>query len=282
MRIKKANKNEYTLAEGVWVRNPCLLGAPSIDINNLSQYKCRDLLSNELNNIKRMRFDSELVKSPNVIICSDGYSFETKQKILASFPYKDVKIIGVNKTLAKWKLVGENAPLKRAMTYYLVNNPFDECMLYLPKQHAYYPNCVASVRTNPKFIEKYRGQVSVYQPTPEVYYSGLGYDIPYLDDYRNSISGAISLALKMNAKRILLFCCDDSFADDRPAAIKMENGLYQYAEQIKSQKIIDSQLYWLKRSGILIGDHSDGIKYQSAEYIHENDLGGFFTQELNE
>ena len=59
----------------------------------------------------------------------------------------------------------------------------------------------------------------------------------------------------------------------------MENGLFQYPQQIMSQNIIDQQLYWLRKNEIEIFDHSNGIKYNNAEYIKQDDMFSFFSKE---
>ena len=83
----------------------------------------------------------------------------------------------------------------------------------------------------------------------------------------------------MNAKKIILFCCDEAFEEYREGSVKMDNGYYQYPQQIMSQNIIDKQLYWLKQNQIEIFDHSSGIKYENASYINENQLISFFSKE---
>jgi hypothetical protein len=176
-------------------------------------------------------------------------------------------------------MVGEGAPLKRTMTFYVVNNPYPECVSFLPKSHRYYPNIVASTRTHPEFLEAYRSQPYMYRPTPDLDYSG-SWDVgAVLDDYRNPVCAAISLAVKRGARRILLLCCDDAFEDERPGAVRMENGLWQYPQQITCQRIIDKQLFWTRRMGIRVGDCSSGIEYENAEYINPEDVLGFFDKE---
>lgn len=280
MRIKTFEKNKYILSkEGVWVRNLCST-AKNIDINNLYSKEKSIWLNNEFSNIKKSKLDLPPIQHENIIICSDGYGWEEKQKILASVPYNLVKIIGTNQSLSKWNMVGSKAELKRAMSFYVVNNPYKECVSYLPKKHNYYPDLVASLRTNSDFINQYKGEIFFYKPSDDLDYSSppniLGLR---LDDYRNPICAAISLSYKLGAKKILLFCCDDAFEDERPNSIKMENGLYQYPQHIMSQNIIDQQLYWLSKNDIKIFDHSCGIKYKNAEYIKQDDILSFFSKE---
>jgi hypothetical protein len=281
MRIKKFKNNEYILAEGVWVRNPSC-EARALDINALCRGELDLFLANEEKNARIHHMQMEEmsgVAMENVVIASDGFEWQERQKVLARLPNSEVKVLGVNGSLARWSMVGEDAEFKRTMTFYVVNNPYCECVSFLPKRHRYYPNLVASTRTNPRFLEEYKGQPYLYRPTPDLDYSGLWDDGTTLDDYRNPVCAAISLAVRNGAKRVLLLCCDEAFKEDRPGATRMENGLFQYPQQIMCQKIIDRQLLWLGRMGVLAGDCSSGVKYENAEYIGIEDVEKFFKKE---
>lgn len=280
MRIKKHRNNQYVLAEGVWVRNP-FCDAKSLDVNSLCGDEIPMLLANEEKNSKAPSMQMEDiggVDMENVVIVSDGFGWNERQLSLANLPSGLVKVLGVNGSLARWAMVGDEAPVKRTMTFYVVNNPYPECAGFLPRRHRYYPNLVASTRTNPKFIEQYRGQPYFYRPTPDANYAGFWDAGATLDDYRNPICAALSLAAKRGAKRVLLFCCDEAFEDERPGAVRMENGLYQYPQQIMCQRIIDKQLFWLRRAGIKTGDCSSGVEYENAEYIDVEKLADFFEK----
>ena len=280
MRIKKLNKNNYILTkDDIWVRDLCS-NSKNIDINNLYYKENKLWLENEFANLKKTKLELPNTKYENIIICSDGLGWKEKQKTIGAIPNSLVKIIGTNGSLSKWDMVGEKAEIKRVMTYYLANNPYPECLSYLPRKHSYYPNIVASLRTNPKFIEGYRGDFYFYKPSNDQNYSGHpDLNNLFLDYYRNPICAALSLSWKLGVKKLLLFCCDESFIDYREGSIKMENNLYQYPQQIMSQNIIDKQLYWLKQNGVEIFDHSSGIKYENAEYINEDDMLSFFSKE---
>jgi hypothetical protein len=281
MRIKKASNNEYISAEGIWVRNP-FGGARAVDINSLVGAEVGLLMANEEQNKRMPHMDMEDmagVAMENVVIASDGLNWGRDQFVLADIPNSLVRVLGVNGSLAKWSMVGDEATKKRTMSFYVVNNPYPECMSFLPKKHRYYPNLMASSRTHPKFIQEYRGQPYMYRPTPDLDYSGLGNDNVALDDYRNPVCAAISLAVKMGARKILLLCCDEAFEDERPGAVRMKNGLFQYPQQIKCQKIIDKHFFWLKRMGVALGDCSSGIDYENAEYIAIDEVINFFTKD---
>ena len=282
MRIKKLFKNRYIVSEdGVWVRDMCQV-SKKIDINNLYKKEKNIWLENEMKNLSKDKLDfTNDISIDNIIICSDGYGWKNKQKIIGNLPNSEVKIIGVNGSLSKWEMVGKNSEIQRVMNFYVVNNPYSDCIGYLPKNHNYYPNIVASIRTNPEFIRKYKNSVCFYKPSNDMDYSGPpGLIDLTLDDYRNPICAAISFAYELNVKKLLLFCCDDSFEEKKSGAVELHNGLYQYPQQIMSQKIIDNQLYWLKQNNVEIFDHSSGIKYKNAEYISEDDIVSFFQRSV--
>lgn len=281
-KIRKLKSNSYILADTIWVRD--FTKSSYIDINNLSNEKDHNIfLNNEIENYNRRLklIDQDTYFHNNIVIVSNGYGFIEKHKILAKLPKDKVAIIAINGTLAKWRLLGKDCPpeLRRPINWYVVNNPYPECIKFLPTQHRYFPRCIASTRTNPNFIKKYNGDVNLYVPTPSKEYSG-PFSAQYkIDDYRNPICAAIDLAYRFRANKILLFCCDDSFEDSRPYAEKLENGLYSYPQQQLSRKIIDAKLYWLQEENIQVADYSSGIKLQHSLYINnEQDILGFFEE----
>ena len=282
MRFKKYKNNEYLLTEdGIWVRDICQTNSTCVDLNSLSNDSDHRLfLANELGNRKQGfgHFETDNSHNPNVVIVSDGFRFSERQGMLASLSRKDVAIIGVNRSLANWQLLGEN-PLKRAMNWYLVNNPYAECRKFLPTTHRYFPKCIASNRTSLEFTKRYEGNTYLYAPVPSKHYSGPTPDsMPFVDDYRNPICAAIGVAWSMGAKKLMLFCCDDTFEDERPGAMQLENGFWSYPQQQTSRRVIDGLSYWLKREGVEIADCSHGTKLENAVYIsEEEDMKEFFS-----
>ena len=284
MRIKKFKKNEYIFCDGIWVRNP-YCNYESVDINDLYPEEKNLCLENEHVNSTKFKVEfPDNVQYENVIICSDGYDWKSKQKFLAEIPNEAAKIFGTNGALSNWEMLGRKpGDLKRGMAFYVVNNPYKECNKYLPSKHSYFPSIVASTRTYPEFIKNYRNEIYFYNPPNSLNYSCNANKVNfYLDDYRNPICAALSLANVVRARNIILFCCDEAFEDERPNSIKMPNGLYQYGQQILAQKLIDKQLYWLKKKDIKIFDHSSGIKYENAEYIDLESMLSFFQRSENE
>jgi hypothetical protein len=280
MRIKKKKQNEYFLTEdNIWVRNLCRKNTYK-DINKFAttdEYKL--FLKNESKNQIGGGRTAEVVKKyKKVIILSDGFDFKEKQKILSDLDFKKVAILATNGALAKWDLVGENCPYekRRSINYYLVNNPYSDCLNFLPKKHSYYPPCIASSRTEPEFVKNYKGNLAFYHPSLSDMYAGpkLG-KMFQMDDYRNPICAALSFAYKMGAEKIVLMCCDDSFKENRPGSINLEKGFYCYNKQLVSKNILDAMCFWLKKENITVKQHCSGFVFNHASYIELGDIKGF-------
>lgn len=148
---KHPTKNEYIYAgSGLWVRNFTNEIVRPYDINDslIQEKDLKLLLENELENNREIfqKIDSEDIAHEKILIVSDGYDFAKKQKLLELLP-KDVIVIGVNGTLQDWNC-------NRRMNYYVVNNPYKECMDYFPKFPKTSPRVIASTRTNPLLDRK--------------------------------------------------------------------------------------------------------------------------------
>ncbi len=283
MRVKRLKNNEYIKEEGIWVRNPYCPGKP-FDVNSLAKGDSDVFLKNEMENTRRPHLQMDEFRelaADKVVIVSDGYNWARNQFYLGGLPNKAIRVIGVNGSLSRWEMVGDSAKIKRTMSFYVANNPYPECMGYLPRSHRYYPNIVASARTYPGFLAAYKNQPYLYRPTNDFDYAGFGGSeiSMILDDYRNPICAALSLTVRMGAKKIVLLCCDESFEEDRPGSVKMENGLFQYPQQIKCQKVIDKQIFWLRKNGVEVRDCSSGVKLNNAEYINPEGLVDFFEKD---
>lgn len=285
MRIKKhSNGNLYILTpQNKWVRNFTKNNCSFIDINNnVSSNDFFTFLQNETkNNFQRYQWiDTEPIYHDKILIVSDGFGFEENHKILSSLP-KDVAIIGVNGSLAKWNLNN------RSINYYVVNNPYKECMKFLPRNNKILPKCIASQRTYYEFLQAYKGMKYKYYPVNETNYATKGQkEVSWqVDDYRNPICAAIGLSYKFNVQKLLLFCCDDVFKDERSGALKLENNLWMYPQQEIAHGLIDGNLYWLKNQKykkVITGDCSSGPKYKNATYINKEDIISFFEEKPNE
>ena len=279
MRIKKlSNGNQYLLTpQEKWVRNFTINNVPFLDINNTIDAKDHFLfLQNETQNgfKKYPWIDSEQIYHPDIVIVSDGFDFKEKHKILKDLP-KNITIIGVNGALAKWEIAS------KSINYYVVNNPYKECMRYLPKRGRVLPKCIASPRTNNEFLDNYRGTKMRYYPVNEKTYTTLGTkDVTWqIDDCRNPVCAAIGLAYRFGVERLLLLCCDDSFKGARAGAVELKDGLWMYPQHEVAHGLIDGNLHWLrsqKHQEVLIGDCSSGPKYTNASYIEEGKILSFF------
>lgn len=279
MRIKKTQDgNQYLLTkQGMWVRNFYKNIVPYVDINKtITTDDHFVFLKNEVqNSLKKSTWiDSEKFNANKILIISDGYDFKRKHKLLANLP-KEVVIMGVNGSLAKWELNN------KVISYYVVNNPYQECVKYLPKNNKISPKCLASIRTNYEFMDNYRGAKFKYCPVNESSYSTLGVkEVTWqIDDYRNPICAAIGLAYKFGAEKLMLFCCDDAFMDERPGAIQLENKLWIYPQQEIAHGLIDANLYWFKNQPykeVSIGNCSSGQRYENATYIDEDKIISFW------
>ena len=267
------NKNDYYyVGDNLWVRNLTKKSVQALDLNNLIHKEDVEMiLANETANHFKMlqAVDTEAINHNKIIIVSDGYGFEQSQKLLKNLP-GDVTIIGVNETISHWNI-------ERKMDYYVVNNPYKECMNFIPDRMKIFPRLIASTRTYPEFIDKFGNMSYLYSPTTDYFYSGYKVESDYfVDDYRNPICAAIGLSYKFEVKKLLLFCCDNAFGENRPGAEKLPNELWMYPQQKIAHNLIDGNLYWLKNSKIKLGYYSKGLEYKHAEYIKEEDLVKFF------
>lgn len=272
-RIKKHNnRNQYLhVGDDLWVRNPGIVGVPYLDINALTPVNdYPTILRNELVN-NRMKYpwvESENIQVENAIVVSDGYDFERDHAKLAAIP--NVTIFAVNGALAKWKV-------KRNPNFYVINNPYQEAMHYLPKSS--FVKCIASVRTNYEFLQKYVGNKYRYFPVCDGRYCGTDCkDCVYrIDDYRNPVCATVNLLHRFGVKKLMLAFCDEVFSDERPGSVKGENGKSYYPQHLKANDLIDGNLFWLnKNNGCKIAQVTAGPKLKAATYISLEDAAQFF------
>jgi hypothetical protein len=276
MRIKKhpPSRNEYVRAGSVWVRNflkPDVLGLDLNDLYNSLDYNT--IVLNETRNatLNHPRIADEHVRFDRCVIVSDGRSFEERQSFFAELP-PNVMVLAVNHALAKWKLA--TGPTRRVINLFVVNNPYAECLGYLPKATKYFPSCVASTRTCHDFVKQYKGNVYFYAPSPNQRFGASPHHSYTIDDYRNPVCAALGLASRFGAKRVMFVCCDESFDVERPAAVRLSNGLWTYPQHVVSQQILDANLFWMKsREDMRIADYSEGPELQHAEYISNDQAG---------
>lgn len=276
INIKQSHQNEYLITKShIWVRNFCEIDRPFIDLNKNIQKDYDLFLENEHSNYRKkyMHVNDESFKLPHVVIVSDGYDFKNKHKLLANLP-NNVSILAVNKSLAFWEIAN-----KKTIHSYIINNPYKESIGFLPINTRYYPRCITSTKTSPLFLKEYHGNKYVYCSTNDLYYSGRKFDVDYhIDDYRNPICAAIHLAYIFGAIKIVLFCCDNAFIENKPGAISVGNNLYAYPQQTLTQEIIDAQAFWLSKKNIKIANCSEGINFNNCNYIKVDEIENFFNE----
>jgi hypothetical protein len=283
-KIKKyLNGNKYLLTpQSKWARDFTRYSVPFIDINKTIKSEDHFLfLKNEFENrISRYPWiDSEKIYHPNIIIISDGFEFNKIQKIIEELP-SNITIFAVNGALKKW----QNS---RNLNYYIINNPYEECIKFLPNTRKILPKCIASSRTNSKFLKNYNGAKFRYYSVNEKEYIGSdSKEVSWqVDDYRNPVCASIVLAYKFGVEKLLLLCCDDSFAEERPGSLKLENGLFTYPQHLIAHGLIDASLYWLKNQefyNVKLGNCSCGPIYKNVERVDLDNIKSFFEDIKNE
>lgn len=272
---KHRNKNDYCLAgEGLWVRNFTKKNVKAVDINNLVPVQdMQMMLSNESDNHCKMmqRIDTESFIHRKIMIVSDGLGFEQNQHLLDDLP-NDVVVIGINESMKLWKT-------NQHMHYYVVNDPYESCMTFVPKQQKIWPKCIASTRTYPEFLNRFNGLIYEYSPTPDGKYSGFSTEAEYnIDDYRNAVCAAVGLSFRFGVQKLLLCWCNDVFDHERAGAEKMADETWIYPQQKLAHRLVDANLYWLKQQGVKIGYHSKGPEYKHAAYIAGDYITRFFAE----
>lgn len=284
MRIKKHNSgNEYIFAEGVWVRNFTKESLTRLNLTHMfDQSDYHLVLKNEEMNRNHPNIANERLQFEGMVIVSDGPDFENKHLFLNKLP-RTVAILAINTVLSKWKLMSSKLPSseRRHINAYVANNPYKECLRFMPARDAkYYPACIASTRTYYDFLKRYSGDVYTYTPTPEIAFGVSRSESYFIDDYRNPICACIGLAHQFGVTKLMLLCCDYSFKEKRDFSVQLPNGLFTYPQHIKSQRIIDANLYWLKNQEfrkVEIADYSSGIDCTNAVYIKsEQEALNFF------
>jgi hypothetical protein len=266
------NKNDYCLSRsGHWIRNFTKPVVKPVDINDITPLDDMKLIiENEFKNSLKKYQVMEDIFHEKAIIIGDGYSFEESAKAIEALS-GDVVIIGVNKAFAKWTS-------QRSMNYYVVNNPYQDCLYNYPQIITSWPKCIASVRTHAHFLEVYKGLVYTYYPTCGEIYSGPYKDNTYfIDDYRNPICAAIGLCYKFKVKKLMIMSALEMYKEERSGTMPVKGGLWTYPQQRIAHDLIDGNLYWMQKAKINVGYTNSGLDYEFATYINVTDLKRFFN-----
>lgn len=289
MRIKThPSGNEYIRAGDVWVRNFTKSNLAPLQVTHMFQPEdYARVLQNQEMNKNHPKISNETVIFKKVVIVSDGHKFDERHKLISKLP-RDVAILAVNEAMRKWGLMHPKMEPaeRRTINAYVCNNPYPQAMTFLPsKDNKYYPTCIASVRANFEFLKKYLGDVYTYMPTSEEKFGHEAKEEYYIDDYRNPICAAIGLAHHFGVQKLMLLCCDESFEEKRDFAVELKNGLWTYPQHLKSQEIIDANLYWLthqEEKEVKVADYSSGADYTNAAYITTMEEALDFFQDQEE
>jgi hypothetical protein len=265
---KHSNKNHYlSTPEGIWVRDFTTSGLPYLDLNSglFDGKDYQTIVNNELKNklVRIPQFQEEGFAYDTVCIMSDGYQAKEKIKQLETADRRTC-LIAINHVLDVWSPTS-----RRIIDFYVTNNPYPAAMncfpKALPKQKL--PRLIASTRTNSDFIRKYPAIKYFYTPVPDKSFGMTTKSDLMIDDYRNPVCAALVLAFHMKAKKIVLFCCDDCFPQERAGGIPAREGMWMYPSHLKANHIIDACCFWLKKRKVEVIDHSSGPVYQNASYI---------------
>ncbi len=266
------SKNEYCLSKsGHWVRNFTKPIVKPLDINEMNTPDdLKLIIENEFkNSLKRYQILDINSIHEKIIIIGDGYGFEKNIKLIEELP-SDVTIIGVNGAFAKWQS-------QRRLNYYVVNNPYQECLYYYPQIIRSWPNCIASTRTLPHFLEVYKGFLQTYSPVIGESYSSFDKDnYVLIDDYRSPICAAIMLSYMFKVRKIVLMSTLELYKDERPGTELLNNNMWIYPQQKIAHALIDANLYWLQKAKISIGYTDTDPDYEFATYISVDSLKRFF------
>lgn len=267
------NKNDYCLSRsGHWVRNFTKAATRPSDINDITSLEdMKIILDNEFKNGLKKYQTMENTVHDKIVIIGDGYNFEDSVKAIESLP-PDVIVFGINKAFAKWTS-------ERRLNYYIVNNPYQECLYFYPQVVRFWPRCVASIRTFSPFLEAYQGVVYTYMPTESEAYSGPFREntINQIDDYRNPVCAAVSLAYKFKVKKLALLSTLEMYTEERPGTFSVKGGLWTYPQQKTAHDLVDANLYWMQKAKINVAYANSGLDYEFATYITVADLKRFFN-----
>lgn len=237
---KHQNRNEYINVENYWIRNFNNYGVKEVDINFLyDEYETKYVLDNEIQNTKLNipMISKDMFNFTNMIIVSDGYNFSRHEEI--KNVNSNTAILVVNHAMRFWK---SNVFPK----FMLVNNTSEVCMSYMPIGPM--PQLICSRRTYTNFLKNYKNIAYMYDPVPDQFYQSVTSKDSqiHIDEYRNPICAAITLANYWNVRNIFLAFCGSAYSENRPGTKQTEEGVFQYPQQILADKLVDANLFWYK------------------------------------
>jgi hypothetical protein len=265
---KHANRNEYFKVDNYWVRNFNRQHVAATDINVLyTEEETKELISNEVRNAKLNlpNIADEALSYKKLIVVSDGYDFNQHAEIFKKLS-PDTCMITVNQAQRLWSTTA-------FPTFYLSVTTGENAASFLSEKQ--FPKLIASRRTNHHFLCHYKNLIYFYDPVPdETYQSRCAKEsLLLIDDYRNPICACVGLANHFKVRSLYLAFCSHAFTEERPGTVKIEDGIYQYPQQVLADKLVDANLFWLKAANPAIQIYHTGIKksFMFARYL-EKDL----------
>jgi hypothetical protein len=265
---RSSNSNEYLKVGNYWIRNFGGTSLNPLDINKLHVEKeIEDIINNEINNTKLRHpvIDSETIRGRDMLIVSDGYGFENHK--LFDKLRKDICVVTVNHAARFWEC-------SRFPNFFLMNNPTENAMSCLPTRN--FPRLLSSRRTCHRFLQSYNNITYFYDPVPQEDYSSPIFkeSQTLVDDYRNPVCAAISLAHKYQIGNIYLAFCSNAYTENRDGTEEVSKGLYQYPAQKTGDEIIDGNLFWYNFSNNYTKIFHTGIEnsFQFSTYLQIDDF----------
>ncbi len=262
------DRNEYSLANNLWVRNFTRDDTKALDINELySENEIRLCIENEIKNSKLAvpNISTEDFDFNSVIIISNGYGFREnhKQLIESIKTYDGRQVICVNNTVIAW-----NA--NKYPNFYLTNS------FYRLSAMNFLPRLICSQRIDYDFLKSYRNNKFVYSPTPNYKFSSPNAidETCFIDEYRNPICAALACAYKFKASRIFLAFCSEGYEKQRDGMIDVGNGIFMYPQQQLANNLINHMIFWYRYSNPLIKIFHTGLKnsFSFAKYLKVEDF----------
>lgn len=269
---KHKNSNEYLKVGDYWVRNFYGESLKAKDVNNFYyNVDIKYIIDNEMknSNMRHPYLEMELFrKYKRTIIFSDGYDFEKNHKLFDRIS-PDVLCIAVNQAARFWNAAS-------FPDFLLINNPDEVCLTGMPVSK--FPALIASRKTCNRFLQNYKNIIYIYDSVSDEYYeSQVSKNSEFhLDDYRNPICAAISLASKFVRGDIYLAFCSTAYKEKRDGMSEIDQGIYQYGPQSLADKMVDGNLFWYR-----IGNGSSkifhtGVKnsFKFSTYIDTTEMCG--------
>lgn len=256
--IKYYNNDEYLnldIESNFFIRNFCSDKNVFLDIDDY-YYENDIKIINENIIINKNKLNSSINskkynKKNIAIIFGDGKNWNEIDKDI--FDINAIKI-GVNRSLLKHC---EN------LNIYISNNPYHNSIECIPNFIKKFPDGLFTYKTSHKFIKKYKG-------------CKYGYNIPNLsnnkirlnpfnhklclEDHRNPYLAALSLCYFLEVDIVILVSCENSFIEQVPGSIYIDEGVYMYPQHIYNLSMISAGAYWLNNIGKKVLFYNSNIK----------------------